>query len=199
MQRLAFIASILAVPVLFVTWQMFSDDVKVVEGETGANEKAFSLVSINYQANKEPQPIDSTPFYEASLNESTESAPKDLTELKGKPVILHFWAPWCGACLSELPSFDTFTEMYGSDFHILAVTKDDKSGETIRRFYKENNIKNLSLTVDENDAMARKFNISALPSTVFLNSKGEEIGRITGPVEWKGTAGRMLTKHLSGK
>jgi hypothetical protein len=38
-----------------------------------------------------------------------------------------------------------------------------------------------------------------LPTTIFLNSKGEEMGRITGPIEWKGTAGKMLTKHLSGK
>lgn len=159
--------------------------------------KKVSLLTINYIPTTPSKPIDEGKFWEVQPTAATEPAEKNLTDLKGKPVILHFWATWCAPCVQELPELDTFAKKYGNTAHIVAVATDGKDVTKIRDFYKSKGIKNLSITFDKSGILARTFRTSALPTTVFINSKGNEIGRIQGVVEWTGTAGRLLNTHLS--
>ena len=159
--------------------------------------KKVSLLTINYIPTSPPKPIDDGTFWE--LSESTEAEPteRNLKDLKGKPIILHFWATWCGPCVEELPHLDIYAKKHENTAHIIAVATDFKDVAKIRNFYKDKGIKNLSITFDKGGILSRAFRASALPTTVFINSTGHEIGRIQGAVEWTGTAGRLLNTHLS--
>lgn len=158
--------------------------------------KKVSLLTINYIPTTPTQPIDEGIFWELK-DSGTEPAEKNLKDLRGKPVILHFWATWCAPCVKELPDLDTFAKKYENTSHIVAVAIDLKDVEKIREFYKAKGIKNLTITLDKGGALSRAFRASTLPTTVFINSQGHEIGRIQGAVEWIGTAGRLLKTHLS--
>lgn len=160
--------------------------------------KKVSLLAINYVPTTPAKPVDEGKFWEltASPEMENQTAEKDLKDLKGKPVILHFWATWCAPCVQELPELDTFAQKYEQGIHIIAVATDVKDAGKIREFYKAKGIKNLSVIFDKNGTLSRYFRPTALPTTVFINSKGDEIGRIQGMVEWTGTAGRLLNVHL---
>jgi len=159
--------------------------------------KKVSLLTINYIPTSPSKPIDDGTFWE--LSELTEAEPteRNLKDLKGKPIILHFWATWCGPCVEELPHLDIYAKKHENTAHIIAVATDFKDIAKIRNFYKDKGIKNLSITFDKGGILSRAFRASALPTTVFINSTGHEIGRIQGAVEWTGTAGRLLNTHLS--
>lgn len=159
--------------------------------------KKVSLLTINYIPTIPTKPIDEGTFWELKASAETEPAEKNLKDLKGKPVILHFWASWCAPCVQELPELDIFAQKYENTSHIIAVAIDLKDAGKIRDFYKARGIRNLSVIFDKSGALSRAFRASSLPTTVFINSQGHEIGRIQGMVEWAGTAGRLLNTHLS--
>jgi thiol-disulfide isomerase/thioredoxin len=158
--------------------------------------KKISLLTINYIPTSPTKPIEDGKFWQLPAIED-EPIEKNLKDLSGKPVILHFWATWCGPCVQELPDLDTFAKKNENTAHVIAVVADMKDINKIRDFYRAKGIKNLSISFDKSGLLARTFRTSALPTSVFINSQGHEIGRIQGAVEWNGTAGRLLNTYLS--
>lgn len=158
--------------------------------------KKVSLLTINYIPTSPTKPIPEGKFWQLPVIEG-EPVEKDLKDLSGKPIILHFWATWCAPCVQELPELDTFAKKNENTAHVIAVVADMKDVAKIRDFYKAKGIKNLSISFDKSGLLTRTFRTSALPTSVFINSQGHEIGRIQGAIEWMGTAGRLLNTHLS--
>ena len=159
--------------------------------------KKVSLYTINYIPLTPAKPVEEGKYWEIEKDADTEPVEKDIKDLKGKPVILHFWATWCGPCVQELPALDTFARKYAKGAHILAVATDMKDIPKIRAFYKTKGIQHLKINFDKSGLLSRSFSPAALPTTVFINSNGEEIGRIAGMVEWDGLAGRLLNTYLN--
>jgi thiol-disulfide isomerase/thioredoxin len=158
--------------------------------------KKVSLLTINYIPTHPSKPIDEGKFWQLTST-SDEPIEKNLKDLSGKPVILHFWATWCGPCVQELPDLDTYAKKIENVAHVVAIVADMKDIAKIRSFYQAKGIKNLSIAFDKSGQLTRSFRTSALPTSVFINSQGHEIGRIQGAIEWSGHAGRLLNIHLS--
>ncbi|MFQ9705393.1 MAG: TlpA family protein disulfide reductase [Enterocloster clostridioformis] len=60
-----------------------------------------------------------------------------LSELQGKPVIINFWATWCGPCVKEMPAFERLKDDFGDKIGIIAVNCGDDA-ETVKDFVEEN-------------------------------------------------------------
>ena len=60
-----------------------------------------------------------------------EGNPHKLSDFRGKPVILNFWATWCGYCKMEMPDFNEKYQEYGEDVHFLMVNVTDGNQETM--------------------------------------------------------------------
>ena len=56
---------------------------------------------------------------------------RKLSEFIGKPIVLNFWASWCGPCKSEMPDFDAAYQQYGTEIHFLMVNCTTSSRETM--------------------------------------------------------------------
>ncbi|MEI8296115.1 MAG: TlpA family protein disulfide reductase [Alphaproteobacteria bacterium] len=186
-----FVLGLICSPViLLIYWWLAAQP----EPESPDAESALTLFDINYIPTVPPKAVSDVPF---------QGADKQAVNLKqslGKPVILHFWAPWCGICLVGMPDMEAFAKKHGKDVNIICVANDHTGGQSSKDYYQSNDFQHLSLNIDQHEGQSGSlggvFRVRGFPTTVFISAKGEEIGRIIGPVEWQGAAGELLLKLL---
>jgi thiol-disulfide isomerase/thioredoxin len=104
-----------------------------------------------------------------------------LSDLRGKAVLLNFWATYCGPCKIEMPWFVELQKEYGPQgFQIVGVANDDASTADIAKFAKEMGI-NYPILIGK-DSVSDSYKVSVLPTTFFLDRDGKLIAREFGLV-----------------
>ncbi len=98
----------------------------------------------------------------------------NLSDFFGKPIIVNFWASWCGPCQMEMPDFDEAYADYKDEIEFLMVNMTDGSRETLEKassFIKE---KGYSFPVyyDTEYSAAITYSVSSLPTTYFIDAEG---------------------------
>jgi|SRR5690242_7566889 len=94
-----------------------------------------------------------------------------LSDLKGKLVILDFWATWCSACLINFPKMEALQKEYGDDIRILAVTYEDK--KKITRFFNSMAGQKYNVSSVVNDTiLSELFPHTGIPHCVWIGSDG---------------------------
>lgn len=96
-----------------------------------------------------------------------------LSELKGKKVLVNFWATWCGPCRAEFPTFVRKTKEYADkDFVILGVnTQDENTDEGVQNFMR-NSLVNFTVVRDRDGAVSRAYRVTGLPTSIFIDRAG---------------------------
>jgi len=97
-----------------------------------------------------------------------------LSDYQGKPVVLNFWASWCGPCKMEMPDFDEKFQEYGDQIHFLMVNLTDGSQETVETASKFIKDQGYSFPVYFDTAMegAIAYGVNAVPVTYFIDAEG---------------------------
>jgi cytochrome c biogenesis protein CcmG/thiol:disulfide interchange protein DsbE len=111
------------------------------------------------------------------LNE--DSTKFDIHSLKGKKVIISFYASWCPNCIEELKVLNTIKNEKLSDIEILAIT--DESMDKLISF---KNKKQYPFTFLKLNASFPEIGIASIPTTYLLNTKGEIVYNKVGYIEW---------------
>lgn len=94
-----------------------------------------------------------------------------LSDFRGKPVMLNFWASWCGPCTAEMKNIEAVYQKHtGDDFVILGVNQGEGT-ETIKG-YGELWKLNFRLGRDAGENASRLYQIKALPTTIFIDAQG---------------------------
>ena len=111
-----------------------------------------------------------------------EGNPVNLYDFLGKPIILNFWASWCGPCRSEMPDLQKAFETYGEDIHFLMVDLTDNSRETVEAA--KNYITQAGYTFpiyfDSTLSAASAYGAYSIPMTYFIGAEGQPIARYVG-------------------
>ncbi len=93
-----------------------------------------------------------------------------LSDFSGKPVVLNFWATWCGYCIQEMPDFQEAYEKYGEDVQFLIVNTDD-SIDAGEKFLKDKGYTFPSYYDLEHSA-AITYAITGIPRTIAIDKNG---------------------------
>ncbi len=113
------------------------------------------------------------PEFSAVTPEGVSYALSDFVNREGdggQPVVLNFWASWCGPCRIEVPHFEKVSLEYDGRAAILGVNQAE-SAETITQF-RQNTHVTYPLLVDEDMEINRKYIVANLPTTIFVDANG---------------------------
>ncbi|PMC38625.1 thiol:disulfide interchange protein [Bacillus sp. UMB0899] len=96
-----------------------------------------------------------------------------LSSLKGKKVIINFWATWCPPCRSEMPDMQKIQNEYNGDVVVLAVnlTSSENSVETVDSFVKELGL-TFPVLLDEKGKINNQFEVLSYPTSYFVDENG---------------------------
>ena len=100
-----------------------------------------------------------------------------LSDFRGKPVVLNFWASWCGPCKSEMPDFEEACKEYGEEIHFVMVNLTDGSQETVKTASAFIASQGYTFPVyyDTDMDAAITYGIYAVPVTYFIDANGSVV------------------------
>ena len=119
-----------------------------------------------------------------------------LEHFAGKVVLLNLWATWCVPCVREMPTLDRLqAELGGPQFEVLALSSDRAGATVVEPFYREHGLRHLRVYLDPAGEATRALAVRGLPTTVLIDPRGNEIGRLEGTAEWDSAEAKALVRH----
>ncbi|MEX1126911.1 MAG: TlpA disulfide reductase family protein, partial [Acidimicrobiia bacterium] len=100
-----------------------------------------------------------------------DGSTEKLADLVGQPVVLNFWASWCPACISEMPSFAEVHRRLGDRVRFIGINMQEVSLDAAIDLAGRTGV-NYQLAHDPDGAIFRKFGGLAMPTTVFIAADG---------------------------
>ena len=133
----------------------------------------------NLIVHKDPKKLEKINF----ININNEIV--NLKMFENSLIIINFWATWCAPCIEEMPSLNRLQKNTAfNNLKILPINVGRDSIEKSNNFYTKLKIDNLEIYFDKDVELAKKFLLRGLPTTVFINKKGEEFARVIGFVNF---------------
>ncbi len=112
-----------------------------------------------------------------------------LGELKGKGLLLNFWATWCGPCQKEIPALQRLHERYGGEhFTLIGIT--NQSPHVVGPFLQKVGV-TYPIMRDPGGRFGDKFKVKTIPFTIFVSPDGKVVGDITGELDYEDGAERI--------
>jgi thiol-disulfide isomerase/thioredoxin len=173
--RLAIAAAVVGVAVLGL-WQagvLFQPSDAVVSTDNGSARIFAATTNVD------------TPVYEGlsvGLNEG-QLAPDfefstfdgqrmKLSDFRGKPVFLNFWATWCGPCRQEMPNMQTMLEKYSSSNLVVLAVNNGEAVAPAQRFLDRLEVQLTQFAYDPTAQIVRRYQVAGLPVSYFIDAQG---------------------------
>jgi thiol-disulfide isomerase/thioredoxin len=115
---------------------------------------------------------------------SMKNVPLKLSDLKGKVVLLNFWATWCPPCRDEMPSMMKLNSaMAGKPFQLVAVSIDEGGVPEIEAFFKESGF-NFPAYTDPEGKATETYGVTGVPESFIIDKNGMLVKKVIGPLAW---------------
>ena len=119
-----------------------------------------------------------------------------LSQLRGKVVLLNFWATWCVPCWIEMPAMERLYRSYSrKDFEILAVSTDPQGAAVTRPFQQEMGF-TFPILHDAEYRIGLMYGARSLPMTFMVDRQGIVRQKVPGARDWGGPDARELIQAL---
>ncbi|MDO9114695.1 MAG: TlpA disulfide reductase family protein [Polaromonas sp.] len=118
-----------------------------------------------------------------------------LSDLRGRAVLLNFWASWCEPCRAEMPTLQQIADFYGPD-KLLVLAINFKEHPTRALQFAASTGLSLPVLLDPQGQTARAWGVKVFPTTVLVDRQGRPRQRVQGEVDWTGTAATQWLEAL---
>ena len=128
--------------------------------------------------------VEKSPAPDVSVVSLANGSVLKLSDLKGKVVLLNFWATWCPPCREEIPSMMKLNSlMAGKPFQMVAISIDEGGKPAIESFFKESGSL-LPAYLDESGASAKIYGVTGIPETFVIDKQGIIVKKVIGGFAW---------------
>lgn len=123
----------------------------------------------------------------------------NLSQFKGKPLVVSIWATWCPVCVKKMGTLNRFAEKFqAKGGAVLAVSQDRGGTSDVKAYYTRNGYNNLPIYIDSSGYLLNAFGGRGLPTAIFIDAQGKEVGRLEGGVDWESDEINQLINHYFG-
>ena len=123
--------------------------------------------------------------YEQVIFKDKNQKDLDLSDYKGKLLVLNFWATWCAPCREEMPSLDSLqSDKRLTNLKVFPINIGQENLIKSEMFFEELGIQNLEIYFDSTITLAKKFSLRGLPTTILFDKEGNEFARIIGSIDF---------------
>jgi len=141
---------------------------------------AATRVADPARAGRIPAPRVSHPAPDFTLT-TTDGETLTLSELKGKPVLLNFWATWCPPCRAEMPYIQAAHEAYKGAGLVVVAVDVQEGREKVSQFARELGL-TFPLALDTTGQVGTTYQVRAFPTSFFIDREGIIRSTFTGPM-----------------
>nr|MBP3598754.1 TlpA family protein disulfide reductase [Eubacterium sp.] len=166
--------------------QVQRDNLTVQQAETSETKVQTESADVEGETQEKTEAPDFTVYHR-------DGEEVQLSDFRGKPVILNFWASWCGPCKSEMPDFDEAYKKYGEEIHFLMVNLTDGYQETMKKattFVEESGY-SFPVYYDKDSEAGQTYQVFSIPTTYFIDAEGFFVAQGNGALD-KGTLQRGI-------
>jgi len=119
----------------------------------------------------------------------------NLSDLKGKPALLFFWATWCPTCKEEIALIERFLKGRTDQMAIFTFVIDGESEKAVQRVVQKHTIR-LPVLLDVKEKIARTYGVKMVPTTFLVSREGRMLGAIVGQRNWASPEAWSAIKEL---
>jgi thiol-disulfide isomerase/thioredoxin len=105
-----------------------------------------------------------------------------LSDLKGRPVLLDFWASWCGPCAMEAPVIDRVARRFEKRGLVVMGVNVSDTPEVVKRYAAQRGL-SYPMVIDEGSRTSQQYGVDKLPSLVVIDKQGNVLAFLTGLVD----------------
>ncbi|PID69137.1 MAG: thiol-disulfide oxidoreductase [Flavobacteriales bacterium] len=117
----------------------------------------------------------------------------NLSELKGKVVLVNYWATWCPPCIAEMPMLQNLYNTYKDDVAFLFITTDKK--ETVNQFFSDNNYNLPTYNMMSNPPVELN-TTNSIPVTYVIDKRGNIVIEKVGAADWDSKKSKKIFNQL---
>ncbi len=123
----------------------------------------------------------------------------NLSQFRGKYLLINFWATWCGPCKIEMPSLETLYRRFKSDkFDMIGISNDMFGDRVVRPYVKASKL-TFPMLLDQRMTVSHQYGVVSLPTTFLIDPQGKIIGVLQGAEDWSDPETLLYFENLLKK